>query len=181
MATTGYDDRILLIEVSGLRQQDVMPTSYYTFSVPYRSLARTLQFIRRSGGTIVRIHPLSLSLPIQQPSQTSMPLEANKTEPSPAPEADLEGLPSEGIAKVTESTTPKVDFKGSLPSEGIPEVTESTQPDADSTPPTIGAATGEAASPPIDETETPESSKPPGLVGSLLEKLKSMSWVQHQE
>ena len=94
MATTGYDDRILLIEVSGLCQQGVMPTSHYTFKVPYRSLARTLQFIDRKGGKVVRINSLSLSLPTQGCWNTSVPLEKREidkvdVQPSPPFEADL--------------------------------------------------------------------------------------------
>lgn len=70
MAATGYDDRILLVEVTGLCQQSGISTSHYTFKVPYRSLARLLQFVKQKGGKIVRVHPLTLSLPTEQLSQS---------------------------------------------------------------------------------------------------------------
>lgn len=149
MATTGYDDRTLLVEVSGLRQQEVMPTSHYTFKVPYRSLARTLQFIRCNGGKIVRIHSLSLSLPIQQSVQPSMPLEAN-----------------------TAALLPLADLKGSLPAESVPGASESTQP-------AVVAVTGELPSPQMVEARVPKSSKLLGLVSFLLGKLKAIGWIQH--
>lgn len=57
-----YDERILLVEVAGIRQQGVMQTDHATFKVPYCSLSRSLQLIKLKGGRIVRIHPLASSL-----------------------------------------------------------------------------------------------------------------------
>lgn len=90
MATTGYGDRMLLVEVTGLRQQGVIPTSHYSFKVPYQSLARTLQFIKSRGGKVVRLHPLASSLPPLEPCQASVLLVAEQTQFSPASEAVLE-------------------------------------------------------------------------------------------
>jgi hypothetical protein len=110
MAATGYDDRILLVEVTGLRQQSVMHTSHYTFKVPYCSLARTLQFISRSGGKVVRIQILAAALPTQTRLQSSSLLEEIAAPRSPASGADVK-------IEASASTHPSVaSAAGELPS-----------------------------------------------------------------
>ena len=63
MVMADYDELMLLVEVTGLRQQGMMRTSHATFKIPYRLLARILQLIRLRGGKIVRIHSLASSPP----------------------------------------------------------------------------------------------------------------------
>lgn len=105
MAAIGHDDHILLVETTGLRQQGVMLTSHYTFKVPYRSLAHTIQSISRRGGKIVRVHSLALFLPPQELFQHSAPVEAVEARRSPSSETDLEvSLPSEVNSEASEST-----------------------------------------------------------------------------
>jgi hypothetical protein len=152
MATTGYDDRILFIEVSGLCHQNVMPTSHYTFKVPYRSLARALQFINRKGGKVVRINSLSLSLPAQGFWNTFVSLEDREVDkigvqPSPPFEADL-GKPAPSKIILADSESAQVST--------VPEVKE-------------------FASPRVAESEIPKPSKLIRLIRLFLEKLNCTS------
>ncbi|MBE9101184.1 phycobilisome linker polypeptide [Vacuolonema iberomarrocanum] len=71
MAVNRDDARILLVEVMGLRWQGGSSNSPYTFKVPYCSLARTLQFIKRKGGKIVRVELVASSLPPFQRTEQS--------------------------------------------------------------------------------------------------------------
>ena len=151
MATTGYDDRILLIEVSGLCQPHVMPTTHYTFKVPYRSLARTLQFINHKGGKVVRIESRSLSLPIQGCWNSSGSLEDREVDeidaqPLPAVEADL------GKSTLPEMILVDSEDQASV----IPELVE-------------------FASPFVAKSEVLESPRLPRLVRFFLEKLNRLS------
>jgi hypothetical protein len=48
-------DRSVRIEVSGLCQQPTSKRSNYTVTVPYQSMAKTIQNISRMGGKVVGV------------------------------------------------------------------------------------------------------------------------------
>ena len=73
MVMADYDERVLLVKVTGLRQRGMMQTSHTTFKVPYCLLASILQSIRLRGGKIVQIHVLASSLPTE-PGKLPPPL-----------------------------------------------------------------------------------------------------------
>jgi hypothetical protein len=54
-------DRIFLIEVSGVRRQNVSKKGAYTLKVPQNRLSQTMQSIQHTGGTIKRVSALSLN------------------------------------------------------------------------------------------------------------------------
>ncbi|NJL56018.1 hypothetical protein HC928_13155 [bacterium] len=152
MAATGYDDRMLLVEVTGLRQQGAM-SSDCTFKVSYRSLAPTLQFIRSRGGRIVRIYSLDSERPPRKQVQSFTP-------PSVLP--DLQILDSSQAA--LEGTVPSaMDVEGTqLPEfSGTPEPATTVQTELQ-----------------MDATDNAPSAQPVGLLRVLLNKLKSLVWAQ---
>jgi hypothetical protein len=51
-------DRIFLIEVSGVRHQNVSKKGAYTLKVPQNRLSQTMQSIQQTGGTIKRVSAL---------------------------------------------------------------------------------------------------------------------------
>jgi hypothetical protein len=125
-----------------------MPTSHYTFKVPYRSLARTLQFINRKGGKVVRIESRSLSLPIQGCWNSSGSLEDREVD-----EIDAQPLPpfEDNLGKSTPPEMILVDSESDQASV-IPELEE-------------------FASPFIAKSEVLESPRLPRLIRFFLEKL----------
>ena len=122
MAINTDDDRVLLVQVTGLRWQNNLPTSEYTFKVPYRSLSRTLQFIKRSGGKIVRIEAMILPLPEQDLYQPSTSSEVIETAAIAAPLS-----PSQENLEETASTADDVKVSEPMPpspaaTDGVSEV-----------------------------------------------------------
>lgn len=161
MTATGYSDRMLLIEVTGLRQQGVMPTSNYTFKVPYRSLTRTLQFISRQGGQVVRIESLSASSPM------------------PAMSAILFGDGLED-SLVEQPLSPLASTAETVPPITEASVTNSPMQLVDPTPP-VATASLEASSAPMDsEGENPDSSKSANLISLFWAKLRSLGKVRSE-
>lgn len=147
MATTGYDDRILLIEDSGLCQQDVMPTSHYTFKVPYRSLLAPFN-LSAAKGVVVRIEALSLSLPIQGCWNSSGSLEDREVD-----EIDAQPLPP---------------FEADLGKSTLPEM---ILVDSESDQASVIPELEEFASPFVAKPEVLESPRLPRLIRFFLEKL----------
>ena len=47
--------RMMTIEVTGVRRQDVMRTSNYTVKVPYSRMSQTIKNISRMGGKVANI------------------------------------------------------------------------------------------------------------------------------
>jgi len=80
MAVNRGNAHVLLVEVTGLGWQGKLPTSHYTFRVPYRSLAPTLRFIKQRGGQIVRVQWMASSLSSQDTFQRSDRLEGAASE-----------------------------------------------------------------------------------------------------
>ncbi|NJP11382.1 MAG: hypothetical protein HC866_19460 [Leptolyngbyaceae cyanobacterium RU_5_1] len=179
MVTTGYSDRVLVVEVTGLRQQGVAPVSNCTFKVPYRSLSRTLQFISRQHGKVIRIAVLSGSLPASELFQLSSSLQFAR-----APQT----LPSS-----------KVESKQVLTSDGAVDKSEPIQPSPEALPPTIevgdsapaqssggsdslgsesvdsqrvASKTEAPSSPSNNEPNASDSSDTPSLMTRLVEKLR---------
>ncbi|OLP19344.1 hypothetical protein BST81_06210 [Leptolyngbya sp. 'hensonii'] len=136
MAATGYDDLILVVEVAGLQQPALLPVSNFTFKVPYRSLARTLESIRRRQGKVVNITVLSSSI----------------AEPVPAP--DLSG--AQPFSTAPERAT--ILSAGPSISEVPPPTTENNVPQPSEVA-TLGASV--SASELTLESE-PIQSSPPG-------------------
>jgi hypothetical protein len=48
-------DRMVRLEVTGIRQSSTCHTSHYTMTVPYSSLSRTIQNLGKTGGKIVGV------------------------------------------------------------------------------------------------------------------------------
>jgi hypothetical protein len=48
-------DRMVRLEVAGICQQSIAPTSNYTVTVPYGSMSKTMQSVSRMGGKIVGV------------------------------------------------------------------------------------------------------------------------------
>ena len=138
-----YDERILLVEVSGFRQRRVMQTNHATFQVPYSSLARILRLVKLRGGKIVRIQPLTSSLVTEtgeMPSrEVGEPLSTEVGEPTSTEDG--------------ESTSTEV---------GEPTSTE----DGEST----STEAGESASSLTDKSAVSKQSRLSGLVRRLLGK-----------
>ncbi|MBW4470589.1 MAG: hypothetical protein KME45_09310 [Stenomitos rutilans HA7619-LM2] len=159
MATTEYDDRILLIEVSGLRQQGTMPTSHYTFKVPYRSLARTLQFISRKGGKVIRIQAPSLLLP------------------TPASWNHATSLANPGVVEaIAAHPSSTFDPDPVLALENAPTASETTQPTV------VAEAVAEADTLTSLQPSEPRLLEPlnvPKLIRSFLKKLNH-TWVKSE-
>ena len=109
MAVNRDDARILLVEVMGLRWQGGPFNGPYTFKVPYRSLSRTLQFVKRRGGKIVRVELVASSLPPFQRaerSDTTM-VEASEHHPTAVRKERLEqSVPSEIDPETNDTTQP---------------------------------------------------------------------------
>lgn len=61
MTTTGttnlsdYNNRSIMIEVTGLCDQDIVRTANCTYKVPYSRMAKTVQRITKMGGKITAI------------------------------------------------------------------------------------------------------------------------------
>ena len=109
MAVNSDDARILLVEVMGLRWQGGPSNDPYTFKVPYRSLSRTLQFVKRRGGKIVRVELVASSLPPFQRAERSdaTMVEASEHYPTAVHEERLEqALPSELDPGTNDTTQP---------------------------------------------------------------------------
>jgi hypothetical protein len=159
MTTTGYDDRMLLIEVTGLRQQGVMPTSNYTFKVPYRSLTRTLQFISRQGGQVVRIESLSASLPMPALLSSAVVQDTIAGQPLSPLTSNVEAVPPIVKAPVDDASMQWV----------VPTAPVVTTP-------------LEASPTPTDSKEeaNPESAKPPNRISLFWAKLRSLGRVQSE-
>ncbi|UBF25943.1 hypothetical protein K9N68_31135 [Kovacikia minuta CCNUW1] len=166
MTATGYDDQIVWVEATGLRQS-THPSSHCIFKVPYHSLARTLQFINRSGGKIVRVSSLTLSLPNPEPFQPFIP-PVGVAEPGPA--SDQETLPSSTPGEGTEERPPdSAEPEESVASEAKIEIGEST-PESD-----VSETEAVPASLPIESEVSAPPPKLPGLVRLLLDKLASQA------
>lgn len=102
-----YNERVLLVEVAGIRQQGVMQTNHATFKVPYCSLSRSLQLIKLKGGRIVRIHPLASSL-ISETLEAPSPKAPSPKAPSPkAVESPSPKTVEASLPKTTGSPSPK--------------------------------------------------------------------------
>lgn len=129
MTTSGYGDRILLVEVTGLRQSD-HPGNHYTLKVPYPSLTRTLQFINRSGGKIVRVSSQTLSLPDERPFQY-LSYSQVVMEESPASISEVLQSSTQNDAAVESVPAPPADSDSDsekpLPLDAKIEISESTQ------------------------------------------------------
>jgi hypothetical protein len=48
-------DRMVRLEIAGVCQQSIVPTSNYTVTIPYSSMSKTMQSVSRMGGKIVRV------------------------------------------------------------------------------------------------------------------------------
>jgi CpcD/allophycocyanin linker domain len=48
-------DRMVRLEVAGLRQQQMSRTSNYSITIPYRSMSSAMQNIMRLGGKVVGV------------------------------------------------------------------------------------------------------------------------------
>ena len=80
MVMNGDDARMVLVEVTGLRWQRGPSTRLATFKVPYRSLARTLQFVKQRSGQIVRVEVMTPLPSLPSPSSTIARSEATRPE-----------------------------------------------------------------------------------------------------
>ena len=67
---SGYASRIVTIEVTGVRRQDLMPTSNYTVKVPYSRMSQTIQNINRMGGKVASVS-LEGTAPVAEASDSS--------------------------------------------------------------------------------------------------------------
>jgi hypothetical protein len=62
-------DRMVRLEVTGIRQSSTCHTSYYTLTVPYSSLSRTIQNLSKTGAKIVGVQVSDVkSVAAQAPS-----------------------------------------------------------------------------------------------------------------
>ncbi len=52
---SGYGNRTIAIEVTGMCHQDVMRNSNYTIKVPYSRMSQTIQNISRMGGKVANV------------------------------------------------------------------------------------------------------------------------------
>ncbi|WP_017718847.1 HEAT repeat domain-containing protein [Kamptonema formosum] len=64
-----YSSRTVVIEVTGVRRQNVMRKSKYAVRVPYSRLSQAIQHIHRTGGKIVSINVISIA--VTKPSQAT--------------------------------------------------------------------------------------------------------------
>jgi hypothetical protein len=110
MVVNGDEVRMVLVEVTGLRWQKGPSTCPATFKVPYRSLARTLQFVKQRGGQIVRVQVMTAPPLPQFPPPTAVQTDAPSTPPPPANRTSA--LPSD----TAETPVPP----GSTSPEGLP-------------------------------------------------------------
>lgn len=144
MATTDSVDRMLIIEVQGLRQPGVLPCNPYIFKVSYASLTRTLQFIRLQGGSIAKITRPSFSAPGLSPISQAHGVET--LEPLQPPE-NLE----------TDASVPLEDFQ---PPAISPENLES-----DASMPAADVGVAEPPAPPVEAASNhPEPLPQEGVV-----------------
>ena len=52
---SGYNSRVVTIQVAGVCRQDVMKTSNYEVRVPYSQMSQALQTINRQGGKVAAV------------------------------------------------------------------------------------------------------------------------------
>ncbi len=74
---SGYGNRTIAIEVTGMCHQDVMRSSNYTVKVPYSRMSQTIQNISRMGGKVANISLGVSAASAPTPSQT----QASEPEP----------------------------------------------------------------------------------------------------
>lgn len=167
MTTSGYSDRILLVEVKGLCQSD-HPGNHYTLKVPYPSLTRTLQFINRSGGKIVRVASQTLSLPDERPFQYLSDSQVVVEESPVSTSAGVLQSSTQGDAAVESVPAPSADSDSDsekpLSLDAKIEISESTQ----------GLSKSETEDLPASSPVDSEISAPPrlpDLIRFLLKKL----------
>lgn len=129
MTATGYDDRMLVIEVIGLNQPNSVSTSY-TVKVPYRSLARTLQFINRRGGKVVRVTALSATAAIAELPQ--VPSVVDRVSASPA--AIKPAAAPESVPNVEKDVEKDVEKPAASPPAALSAEAESESPHGEATP-----------------------------------------------
>jgi CpcD/allophycocyanin linker domain len=71
-------DRMVRLEITGIRQSSICHTSNYTLTVPYNSLSRTIQNLGKTGGKIIGVQVSDVKSVAAQ-TQPSRSTPADKT------------------------------------------------------------------------------------------------------
>lgn len=82
---SGYNSRIVTIQVTGVCQQSVMKTSNYQVRVPYSQMSQALRTINQQGGKVASVQLMG-NAPVMASSTASADSDApDAGEKAPAP------------------------------------------------------------------------------------------------